>query len=401
VLLLLGTAALCPAHATDIRAGDQVVIAPDRPVEDDCAVAGRDVRVGAPVHGDVAAFGGNVVIAGPVNGDVLAAGSTVRLRGTVDDDVRAAGGTVILSRAVGDNAQLAGGTIVVEPGAQVGRDLHIASGSTEMRGTVGRDLVVTGGSARIAGEVGGTVQASAANVTLEPGVVVHGDLVVRGPNPPVVAAGAKVLGRTDYREAADDDGAGLTGPVAPPPGAKAGEWFGWWMFRFLSTVVLGSCMIALFPMLPRRVTDTLCARTVSALAVGGIALIGVPIASLFLAITLVGLPLAVVLAALYGSAALLAGVFIAQPLGGWLLRKLRRGSADRRFSSFVEMAVGAVTLAFAASLPLAGGLVRLMVLIAGTGALFLERRDAWRRTAAASPTDALPAAGAPDQTARD
>jgi hypothetical protein len=100
----------------------------------------------------------------------------------------------------------------------------------------------------------------------------------------------------------------------------------------------------------------------------------IPLICMLLAITIIGIPLAIVLFALYCVALLLSGVFVSYLIGGWLLRRLNRPET----SPYARLAAGALVLAFFASLPWVGGVVQLLVLIIGFGALILEGRDSWR-----------------------
>jgi hypothetical protein len=81
--------------------------------------------------------------------------------------------------------------------------------------------------------------------------------------------------------------------------------------------------------------------------------------------TVVGIPLALILLALYAVAILLSGVFVAYRLGGCLL--------DRTSRPWLRMAVGALAISLAISLPWVGWYAQLIVLLIGFGALTLER----------------------------
>ena len=83
-----------------------------------------DVRVpsGTIVHGDAIAVGGSAYVDGTVEGEAIALGGSVDVRGHVTGSVRANGGNVVLrSTAVVDgDASALGGRVTQEPGASVG-----------------------------------------------------------------------------------------------------------------------------------------------------------------------------------------------------------------------------------------------------------------------------------------
>ncbi len=75
--------------------------------------------------------------------------------------------------------------------------------------------------------------------------------------------------------------------------------------------------------------------------------------------------------ALYVVAILLSGVFVDYLIGGWLLSQIQRGNT----SPWARMAVGALVVSLLMSLPWIGGIVQLIVLLIGFGALVLEQRE--------------------------
>jgi hypothetical protein len=99
-----------------------------------------------------------------------------------------------------------------------------------------------------------------------------------------------------------------------------------------------------------------------------------------LAVTSIGIPLAIVLMTLYVAIVLLSSVMVSYRVGSWLFERMHRPQA----SAWSRMALGVSVVSLAISLPFAGWLLVIAVLIAGTGALVLERRElftssAWHR----------------------
>jgi hypothetical protein len=97
----------------------------------------------------------------------------------------------------------------------------------------------------------------------------------------------------------------------------------------------------------------------------------IPIGIVALAITLVGLPLAAVLAAIYVLLLALSGVFVSYRLGEWLL-DLAHGTTASRWA---RMALGTLVVSLGVTVPFLGGAVAAVVVIAGAGALAIEERD--------------------------
>jgi len=349
-------------RSTPTDSGD-VTVALGSDVDGDLVVAGRNVNVQKEIKGDLTAAGANVTMVGPVQGYVMAAGSNVNINGAVGNDLWAAGASVNVNAPVTDNVRLAGNSIILQPQASVGRDAYLAGNSVEVLGRVERNLLVNATETRLSSEVGGSVRSRTGVLKVLPGAVIRGDLVVRSPTPPEISQGAQVLGRVQYDQERGGRGWSLM------------NWLWQWLFMFLVLLILGSATIALSAWWTRRIADKITRQPGYALLAGLVGLILIPLICALLAITVIGIPLAIVLFALYCVALLLSGVFVSYLVGGWLLGRLKRPET----SPYVRLAAGALVVAFFASLPWVGWIVQFLVLIIGLGALILERRDYWRR----------------------
>ena len=349
--------------------GADVTVTPGSDISGDLITAGRNVNIRTEIEGDLAVAGSDVSVAAPIRGYLMAAGSDVNINGAVGNDLWAAGANVNVNAPVADNARLAGRFVTLQPQASVGHDAHLAGNSVEVRGRVGRNLSVGAAEASLASEVGGSAQVRSGRLKLLPGAVIRGDLIAYGPTPPEIAPGAQVLGRVEYHQEEAGGGWNLV------------SWLRQWLFMFLALLILGAASISLSSWWTGRIAEKMARQPGYALLIGLAGLILIPLICVLLAITVIGVPLAIVLFALYCVALLLSGVFVSYLVGGWLLRRLRGPET----SPYARLAVGALVVAFFASLPWIGWVVQLLVLMIGLGALLLERRDSWRRLPAESP----------------
>ncbi len=333
----------------------EVVVAD--PVADDVLTAGSTVRIAAEVQGDVAAAGGEVTVAGPVDGYVMSAGRRVALEGRVGNDVWAAGETVDVVGTVGNNAMVAGRLVHLHPESSIGHDASLAGETVTAEGRVERNLRIGAATARIGADVGGAVHARADRVRVLPGAVIRGDLVVRALAPPEIAPEAQVLGAVRYEEI-----------------ERGGMWQ-WplsWLLSFAALLLLALAVAKLAPAWSDRVTATLRAHVGKSFAGGVALLLGLPLAAIALAITLVGIPLAAALLAIGVLLMLLSGVFVAYRVGEWTLARLHRREASR----WLRLVTGVALVSLGVSLPAVGWLMAIAVVIAGMGALALERWEA-------------------------
>jgi cytoskeletal protein CcmA (bactofilin family) len=362
IILVVGCVTFAAGQMTQ-TSGEPISIT--EPVADDLLTAARELHVQAEVKGDLAAAGERITIDGPIDGYVMSAGRTLAVHGRVGNDLWAAGETVAVQGDVSNNALLAGRNVHLGSDAFVGHDARLAGDTVTAEGRVERNLRIGADVARIGGTVGGDVHAAAREVTVLPGTVINGDLIVRASEPPTISPGARILGDTRYEE------------------LEQNRWLSWplfWLGSLLALLVLGFAAVALSSTWPARVAATMRMKPSGSALTGLGVLIFTPMVAGLLAVSLIGIPLAIVLMALYVAVLLLSSVMVSYRVGTWLFERMNRPHA----SSWARMALGVFVVSIAISIPFAGWLLVIAVLIAGTGALVLERRDLFKPTPMAS-----------------
>ena len=156
-LVLVAMMVLVPvASAYDGRNGDRIVIGKDEVVDDDLFAGGTTLIVDGTVNGDVVAAGQTVTVNGKVTGNVIAAGSAVVVNGQVGHDVIAAGAAVTLGpdARIGHNVYAAGSSVESKAGGRIGGSLILAAGQGLVSGQIANDLAAGAGRLRLEGTVG-------------------------------------------------------------------------------------------------------------------------------------------------------------------------------------------------------------------------------------------------------
>jgi cytoskeletal protein CcmA (bactofilin family) len=303
-----------------------------------------EVAEGETHAGDLSAVGGTILIAGTVTGDVEATGGSivVAATGVVDGDLSAIGGSVLVEGTVGGDAAVSAGSILVREGASVGGTLEAAAGSVRMDGQVA-------GDARLAGET----------VTVGPTAAIGGDLLYDA-GTAAIAPDASVAGAVRAEAGVVD-----VGPEVAPPAIPRGVGA---VYGLLANLVLGAALLVVVPRFTGAVTGVGTREALRSGGVGFLALVGVPIALVLVAVTIVGIPLS--LAGLVAFALLLWVAFVYGSLvaGTWLLSLLDR---EGRWLALVS---GLVAVALVGLVPFVGGVVRFLVLLVGLGAFVLAVR---------------------------
>ncbi len=336
---------------------------------------------GQVVHGDYFAFGPHVEISGTVNGDVYAAGGEVLVDGTVNGDLIVGGGHVTISGTVSQDARVAGGQVTI--GGQIGRNLTIAGGDVQLTesAVIRENLLAGAGNVQLAGKIGRDARVGAANLTISN--TIERDLTIGG-GAARLTSKALVGGTLRYWSRTTpsiDEGAVVRGGVVerPFPESLKAERFkrGFAGMRVIaavtslaSTLILGLLLVKVYPVFSRSAALTIQQRPGISLVVGILTVIGVPFLVLLCLATVLGIPLGLVLGAMYLVTLYLGRVFVMLWAGGWLLKRMSRSD-----SLGWALVVGLVLYALLSFLPLVGRLVTFAAMLIGVGALLITKKE--------------------------
>lgn len=341
-----------------------------------------------------------VEITGEQDDMVFAAGANIKLSLTTPDDVFAVAGDIEASAVTADHLSLAGGDVTMDSLAvndvvALGADILITSGQIEddllaaaadlslgKALGIGGSAIVSGADLSIESPIGGELRATGEAVSINSAV--GGDILVRA-NRLRIGPNARIDGDLRHRaqEITIDEAAMFAGEiiVLPPQAGPQLEpamrraavmlsLFGVLLVFGLLVLVLAA--VAALPAIMNRSRSMLSDRPLPALGIGflitviGPALIGLLFATVF------GIPLALLIAALFAALAPLAIAGAAYWLG--LRARQAVGAGKMRDppglgGRLVWTALGSLVLMVAAIIPIFGGIASLLALVIGLGAV--------------------------------
>jgi hypothetical protein len=296
--------------------GDQLAL--DTPVQDDDVFAsGGTVNINAPVASAVIA-GSNVNINAPVSGDLFVAGGQVSVNSNVGGKIVATAGSIDL-RGNAKNVVAAGGSVNIHPGSIVAKDAFVAGGTVNNAGEVVGRLVVSADNFQNTGKAG-EIEIRTQDVTgIEKTFRILQALLVIG--------------------------------------------FG----------VLGVVLLKLFPAQFIKIDEIVRKSTVKTTVIGFLIIIASAVAIFVSAVTVVGLPIAIVAGFLFIIGLMLAGLFVAFTFGKKIIAVLKLRIAN----NMLAFVIGFVVLALLYLIPYAGQVIQVIVVSLGFGALFYGLRQNW------------------------
>ncbi len=347
---------------------------------DDRFSAGEQVRLDEDVPGDAFVAAGRSLLEGRIEGDAVVTGGEVEVRGQVGDDLYAAGGDVRIEATVEGNVRAAGGTVRVARGADLKGSASLAGGRVEVAGTVGRTLQVFGEHIDINGIVGGDVSLTGEDIRIGPDARISGRLTYRSRNEANIDPRAQVAGGIERKPRKIREWGKGMGEIA---------WgFGRALF-FLGLVALGALFVLVAPRFSRAAPATVKSDVLASLGLGLAMLVCIPLAAALMMITIIGIPLGLTVLAGYVLLLMLGYLVGALFIGDFALARLGAEKADSVGWRILFLLFALVALAFVRQLPALGGLVALLVFLAGVGALTLHGWRNWQAQDAPRGTSAF------------
>jgi cytoskeletal protein CcmA (bactofilin family) len=357
-----------PAQATEFRSGDAVTVPAGTTVDDDLFIMGQSITIAGQVNGEVFAFGQSIAVTGAVQRDVIAAGQQVTVDGTVGGDLRAAGQQVTVNGRVDGNVTAAGQTVLVARQGAVGGSVLGAGETLSVLGPVERNLTVGAGTLALGSTVGGDVDAHVNTITVDPGARVTGRLDYTSSResaiPASVAAGGVQFHLEEHPERAQER-------PRENPFAGLGVFLG--LVWLAGSIILGVLLVHYLPGFAVGTAAQVQEHPLPSFGIGLLTLCVAPAALFFLALTLVGLPIAFLGGLAYLAGLLLGWLLLGLALGAWLVLLARRGRADLpTIDPRWLVVLGLVVLYVVTHLPFIGGLVWFVALCLGLGALLRQ-----------------------------
>lgn len=323
-------------------------------------MTGTEVRPKGPIHGDLVAAAGRISVDYPIDGDAVLAAGSVDVRGRIGEDLRVAGGFVTLAGPVQGEVLAVAGNIAFGPDSEVGGRAWLAGGDVAVAGRFRRNVKVYARNILVLGQVSGDIHLFGATIELLPTARIDGNVTYVSNTPIKIHPGANVTGK-------------ITREPGRLPTLRMPGWPPFRPLLMFGLLAAGALLLALFPRFTASTVQTVRGSPLGSLGLGTAIFFSLPPVILLLVISIIGIPIALVLAGVY-AAALLAGFLMAAFfLGERLLQLARRQTVAPGYWGRVGMlAVVLIILWLVRHIPYAGGLLILAALVTGLGAMALQ-----------------------------
>ena len=227
-------------------------------------------------------------------------------------------------------------------------------------GTIERRIAGVADMVTHNGSVGAEFDISVGDLIITDGASIGGDLTYRSEKEAEIAGGAEIGGETTQEMAAETDDIDVGFSFDSIAFGVAG---------LIMTAVYGTVLLLIFPRLSVTASNQLLENPLMSIGMGIVFLIVVPIVSILVMITVVGIPLGLIALLLYGIALFSAQVFVGLTIGRLILSFFADGK--RRLIQFFGLLIGLLILYGISFIPYVGPWAPLIVVILGLGGLMM------------------------------
>lgn len=331
---------------------------------------GSVVRPPSSVDGDFMAIGGKVIVDQPVKGDASLLAGSVNVLAPIGDDLRAAGGEVTVSSTVGGEAMVTAGSIVLTKSAKISDAASLSGGEVHIDGIIQGPLRVHASKLVLNGEVSGDAHIFAETIELGNGAKIGGALTYGTASEIKKADGAVIVGSSTRepfsdRENRQRDSNWKFGTK------RHGSGYADKVVMFLALFASAAVFLLIFPAFCSRTSERLRTSPLQALGFGFLALIGLPALAGFLFITILGIPLALLVLALYPAL-----ILIGYVMGIYFLSQRAQAAWQKQASASIAINIlffglALIIVMLVSLLPFIGKLLVCLLTVFGMGAFIL------------------------------
>ncbi|MCK5289739.1 MAG: hypothetical protein KAJ56_02235 [Candidatus Aenigmarchaeota archaeon] len=341
------------AYATKIIIEDNILIESGEIIDDDIIIIGENIQIRGHIKGDVIALGSTVITDGEIDGDIIVLGQDINLKGKINDDIYALGGHIDIDGPNPDNGIVVGSIIIIDRDTEFKRDVRFAGESINIDGTIGRDVNIAGQTVTVTGIIGGNATIKSESLTIQESSAINGSLNYTSPKEADIKNIDSIKGDIVYTKKIEIKKTYIES-------IKSSIW------SILSLFLIGLLIIYIMPGFIERTEKTIRTRTLKSMLFGFIGLIIIPIVAFIMIFTLIGIPLSLIIFALYIIGLYISTIFVGIALGQKILNR-----TNKKKAGILSLLIGLIALNLIFILPYIGGLAKIISLVLGFGALII------------------------------
>lgn len=337
-------------------------------VTNDYFSLGEKVILSGTVDNDAYLAGGNIIVDGHIKGDLMAIGGNIAISGQVDGDVRVIGGNITVSGSIGGNLTIVAGSATLGESANILGNLASLAGDLEITSPVNGKTNLAAGAVILGNEIGSDINMVVGDLTLTSQAYVRGNLVYWSDKVADISKDASISGTLtrNIPQVSQIDNKDIEESLA---GVRSG----FSIYSFITSLLLGLAILYFVPNFGINASLTIAKRPFLTFGVGLLVLILTPLISIFLIVTLVGLPIGLLLLAAFVFMLFFAKVFTALFVGLKILSLMRHKS-----NNYLSFVLGLLVVYIVGLTPYIGWIISSIVTLLGLGSFLITKVNVYK-----------------------
>lgn len=341
-----------------------LLISASEVINDDLYLVGNCINIEGTVNGDVFVLAKKLVINGTINGDLNCAGATLYLNQKDSQTIRALAKDIYFKGHTSQDFITAGESITFYNSAYIEKNFVIASNKLILAGTISGNTKIKTGFLQIEPQTvfGQNLEYGAPKTEIAKNITINGELKILE---------QQFLSKNIFLQ-------------------KLKEYFPWLKYifnRFVGNIyaililsIFGVVVLKFMPAQTTSIIDEMLQKPGLSILLGILTCLAVPILSLLLALTVVGIPFALAIFSFFGFGFYISKVFVCILVGKlFIFRILKKEPLDTRKNLLREMLLGVLIYYLIVNIPILGFLFAGLTTLMAIGAFMGTRKDMYQR----------------------
>lgn len=354
-----------------LAADENIIINPEQIINGNYVKVGNNIEIKGAVNGDVIVGGNAIIISGPIAGDVIAVGNSIKINGPVLGSIRLAGNTVEVANTIDHNAWIVANSVVFTKDAKIGWETNVSASSIDMQSVAVGNVWLAGTNINIGSVSEKNIEATVntdGKINLTNQANIKGNLIFHAAKDSQLSKqdGSQIAGSTerkDLKNPKPDAWDKFLGPV--------GIFLN--IVSLFCLLIVGLVLITIFPKVVLKTKEVMIKQPKDSILRGLVWTIVLPFIILFLMITIIGFPLALILIPIFLIMLYLAKVIAGFTIGLYVFDYLNK---EKKYKGNLiwPMVAGLAILVFITSLPWLGFIIKAILVWWAFGALISSHK---------------------------
>jgi len=355
---------------SDLNITDTTSATSTEAIKENLYLAGVRINASNNSPADLIALSSDVTLSGTVSEDASVLGRDIKITGETVGDLRVVGNNIFISGTVKGNTVIIGVNVYIDKTADLQGDVFIVGGKTNIDAPIATYSKIVSGLVTINSKISGRSDITTQEIILGDSADITGTLNYFSPERFEKTDNSKVSGKISFNQINSIRDSNIFKKVVL-------SFINFWMLlQFVTTLILSALLVFVFRVSSQKINNYALNNFGISILIGIFSLLVIPVVSVILFVSLIGLPLSVLLG-LITTIILTLSWSMAGIVLGTLIKKVftkkdvKEGDEIKTTTeiSFHYTTIGVVLLTVLQFVPFVGEVTRLIFFFVAVGAM--------------------------------